>query len=77
METNRKLFRHYHQQKFGRTIVDEFKLGRPDVGWWQIRRALKANLANELTDFDSFDAAYEILSKKLAPQVFDLGFLTD
>lgn len=77
MTEGRKLFRHYHQRKFGRTIVDEFKLGRPDVGWWQIRRALKANLANELTDFDPFDSAYQALSKKLTPQVFDLGFLPD
>jgi hypothetical protein len=75
MKEGRKLFRHYHQQKFGRTIVDEFKLGRPDVGWWQVRRALKANFANELTDFSPFEMAYDILSKKLAPQVFDLGFL--
>lgn len=77
MGEGRKLFRQYHQQKFGRTIIEEFKLGRPDVGWWQIRRALKANSANELTDFDPFDAAYETLSEKLVPKVFELGFLLD
>ncbi|MGR9352729.1 hypothetical protein [Rhizobium leguminosarum] len=77
MSEGRKLFRRYHQQKFGRTIIDEFKLGRSDVGWWQVRRALKANSANELTDFDPFDAVYETLSEKLLPQVFELGFLLD
>ncbi|QYM72026.1 hypothetical protein K1X45_10965 [Pseudochrobactrum sp. Wa41.01b-1] len=75
MKEGRRLFQHFHQQKFGRTIVDDFKLGRPDVGWWQVRRALKANLVNEQTNFQSFDVAYEKLSEKLIPQVFELGFL--
>jgi hypothetical protein len=75
MKEGLNLFKHYHRQKFGRTIVDEFKLGRPDVGWWQVRRALKANSSNDLTDFDPFEASYNNLCQKLAPQIYHLGFL--
>lgn len=75
LEEGRKLFRHYHEQKFGRTITDEFKLGRPDVGWWQIRRALKANQHNVVADFEPFEDAYAALTEKLAPQIIEFGFL--
>ena len=75
LDEGRELFRHYHQQKFGRTIIDEFKLGRPDVGWWQIRRALKANQHNVVTDFEPFEDAYAALAEKLAPQIIEFGFL--
>ncbi len=75
MDEGRKLFQHYHQQKFGRTIIDEFKLGRPDVGWWQIRRALKANHNNVVTDFEPLERAYAALTEKLNPLIFGFGFL--
>lgn len=75
MKEGLKLFRRFHQQKFGRVIAEEFKLGQPDAGWFQVRRALKANAANELVDFEPFEKAYENLSEKLGPQVFDYGFL--
>lgn len=75
MKEGQKLFSQYHQQKFGRKIIEEFKLGRCDVGWWQIRRALKANISNEVTAFEPFIAAYETLRQKLIPQVYDFGFL--
>jgi len=75
MQEGRKLFSKYHQQKFGRTIIDEFKLGRPDVGWWQVRRALKANHNNVVTDFEPWEEAYAALTEKLNPQVIEFGFL--
>jgi hypothetical protein len=71
----RKIFHHFHEQKFGRTISDEFKLGLPDVGWWQVRRALKANQNNVLTDFGPLEEAYAALTEKLNPQVTKFGFL--
>ena len=71
----RKLWRRYHATNFERKIRDEFKLNRPDVGWYQIRRALEANADNEAVNFDSFKEAYGALSAKLRPQVFEFGFL--
>jgi hypothetical protein len=53
-------------------------LNRPDVGWYQIRNALKARNASDdvaPVDFTPFETAYKTLSDKLRPQVFELGFL--
>ena len=61
-----------------RNVRDEFKLNRPDVGWYQIRNALKArNASGDFTpvSFAEFEAAYKTLSDKLRPQVYTLGFL--
>lgn len=61
-----------------RTVRDEFKLNSPDVGWYQIRNALKARNASGDTapvHFGPFEAAYQVLTDKLRPQVFTLGFL--
>ena len=69
------LWRKFHATRFEKKIRDEFRLGRMDAGWYQIRRALEANAENEAVDFDPFKDAYAALSSKLRPQVFELGFL--
>ncbi len=61
-----------------RNVRDDLKLNRPDVGWYQIRNALKARNTNSdaaPVDFSLFETAYKTLSEKLQPQVFELGFL--
>jgi len=75
MGEGRKLWRQYHSTQFERSIRNDFKLNRADVGWYQIRRALEANRSSQPVDFDSFKAAYDALSTKLRPQVFEYGFL--
>lgn len=75
LDEGRKLWTAFHATRFERKIRDEFKLNRPDVGWYQIRRSLEANADNEAVDFDPFKEAYAALSAKLRPQVFELGFL--
>jgi hypothetical protein len=64
--------------KDGRTVRDELKLNRPDVGWYQIRNALKKrNESGDAVpvDFSTFEEAYKQLGDKLRPQVYELGFL--
>jgi hypothetical protein len=64
--------------KDGRTVRDELKLNRPDVGWYQIRNALKKrNESGDAVpvDFSAFEEAYKQLGDKLRPQVYELGFL--
>jgi hypothetical protein len=64
--------------KDGRTVRDELKLNRPDVGWYQIRNALKKrNESGDVApvDFSVFEDAYKTLGDKLRPQVYELGFL--
>ncbi len=77
LDEGKKLWQKYHAMQFGRSIRDEFKLNRPDVGWYQVRKALEANSQNELVNFTAFKAAYSILGDKLRPQVYQLGFLPE
>jgi hypothetical protein len=77
VDEGRKLWRRYHCTSFERKIRDEFKLNRPDVGWYQIRRALEANGDNEAVSFEPFKHTYVALTAKLRPQVFKYGFLRE
>ncbi len=72
------LWQAYFMETDARTVRDELKLNRSDVGWYQIRKALQArNTSGDfpLVSFKSFETAYKILSEKLQPQVYELGFL--
>lgn len=77
LDEGRKLWTRFHATQFPRKIRDEYKLNRPDAGWYQIRRALKEYGETELTDFDPFDTAYKALGDKLRPMVYELGFLPE
>ena len=77
LDEGRKLWTRFHATQFPRKIRDEYKLGRADAGWYQIRRALEAFGETELTDFDPFKAAYATLGAKLRPMVYELGFLPE
>ena len=61
-----------------RTVRDQYKLNRPDVDWYQIRNALaERNKSGDTApvNFTPLELAYEALTTKLRPQVFNLGFL--
>lgn len=78
LDAGRSLWKAYFAHTDVYTVRDEFKLNRPDVGWYQIRNALKArNDSGDFSpvDFSLFETAYKILSEKLRPQVFEYGFL--
>ncbi len=78
MAEGRKLWKTFFDTTDPYKIREEYKLDRSDAGWYQIRNALKkrnekkANPKAYLTDFNE---SYEILSDKIRPMVFDLGFL--
>jgi hypothetical protein len=77
LDAGRDIWRAYHSGDFERKIREELKLNRPDVGWYQIRKALEAAGKESGNDFDfsSCKAAYDALSEKLRPMVYELGFL--
>lgn len=78
MQAGKVLWQAYFAHTDVRAVRDEFKLNRPDVGWYQIRNALKArNASGDFVpvDFSAFENAYKILGDKLRPQVYELGFL--
>jgi hypothetical protein len=78
LKEGKKLWQAYFLHTDNHTMRDEYKLNRPDVGWYQIRNALKKR--NESGDyapvsFDAFEQAYKALTEKLRPMVYELGFL--
>jgi hypothetical protein len=77
LDEGRVLFQRFHSTQFPRKIREELKLGRPDAGWYQVRRALNANGDAEFTDFGPLESAYAALSEKLRPMIFSLGFLPE
>ncbi|WP_216086313.1 hypothetical protein [Paludibacter propionicigenes] len=77
-DAGRILWQAYFAHTDVRTVRDELKLDRPDVGWYQIRKALQARNASgdfPPISFKSFETVYKALTEKLQPMVYKLGFL--
>ncbi len=78
LEEGKKLWQAYFANTDVHTVREELKLNRPDVGWYQIRKALQARNASgdfAPVSFKAFEEAYKALSEKLQPLVYELGFL--
>lgn len=78
MDAGRSLWRSYFSHIDNRSVRDQLCLGRPDVGWFQVRKALAARNASgdfSPVTFTAYENAYEKLTAKLQPDVFNLGFL--
>lgn len=78
LDAGRQLWKSYFAHTDSHTVREQLKLNRSDVGWYQIRNALAER--NKSGDFAPvnlalLDAAYDDLTEKLRPQVFELGFL--
>jgi len=78
LEAGKLLWQAYFSHTDVRTVREELKLNRADVGWYQIRKALQAR--NSSSDyppvsFKAFEEAYKALTEKLQPMVYELGFL--
>jgi hypothetical protein len=74
----KKLWQAYFAHTDVRSVRDELKLNRPDVGWYQVRKALQARNASgdyPPVNFKPFEEAYRALTEKLQPMVYELGFL--
>lgn len=78
LDEGRRLWQAYFAHTDVRSVRDELKLNRPDVGWYQIRKALEArNKSGDFApvSFAAFKNAYDALTEKLQPMVYALGFL--
>ncbi len=78
MSAGRELWKSYFSETDVHTVRETLKLNRPDVGWYQIRNALKARNSSgdyQPVSFINFDNAYKDLTDKLRPQVYEYGFL--
>ena len=74
LDAGRELWKAYFSEIEVYSVREEFKLNRVDVGWYQIRNALKKRIETPV-DFSDLETAYKLLSAKLQPLVFELGFL--
>jgi hypothetical protein len=78
MAEGKKLWQAYYSHIDVRSVRVELKLNRPDVGWYQVRKALQArNASGDFVpvSFKAFENVYQILTEKLRPMVYTLGFL--
>ncbi|MBK1642743.1 hypothetical protein CKO12_12855 [Chromatium okenii] len=79
LAAGKQLWLAYFAQSDNHIVRHELKLNRADVGWYQLRNALKKR--NDSGDYDvlvsfaAFEAAYKTLTEKLQPLVYELGFL--
>lgn len=75
----KELWRFYFKSEFSRSIKENLKLNRADVGWYQVRNALKENekTAGVSVSFIAFENTYKTLSDKLRPKVYEYGFLRE
>jgi hypothetical protein len=78
LNAGRDLWRTYFSKIDVHRVRNELKLNRPDVGWYQVRNALKHRNEsgdNAPIDFGVFEKSYKTLGEKLAPLVYEYGFL--
>lgn len=78
MNEGRQLWKIFFSMVDEKSIRDEYKLNRSDVGWYQVRKALEArNKLGNLTpiNFSNFKKSYDYLTEKLVPKVYEHGFL--
>ncbi|MFM0512070.1 hypothetical protein [Paraburkholderia sp. RL17-373-BIF-A] len=78
LEEGRKLWSKYFEHTDNHKVRAEWRLDRPDVGWYQVRNVLK--LRNESGDYPpvnlvGFQQAYAALGEKLRPDVYNYGLL--
>lgn len=78
LQEGKKLWQAYFAHTDVRSLRDELKLNRADVGWYQIRKSLQArNSSGDFppVSFTPFEEVYKSLTEKLQPEVYRLGFL--
>lgn len=78
LDEGRKLWKNYFLHNDNYKTKEELKLNRVDVGWYQVRNALKErNSSGDYIpiSFENFEMAYRKLGDKLRPMVYELGFL--
>jgi hypothetical protein len=78
LDEGKRLWSAYFQHVDAHTIRAEWRLDRPDVGWYQVRNVLKLRNASgdyPPVDFGPLRAAHVALGEKLRPDVYEHGLL--
>ena len=78
LDAGRELWKQYFDQVDEYGVRERYKLDRPDVGWYQVRKSLEARNESgnyQPVSFARLEQAYARLTEKLRPCVRELGFL--
>jgi hypothetical protein len=78
LEEGRKLWSKYFEHTDSHTVRGEWRLNRPDVGWYQVRNVLKLRNASgdyPPVDLTGFQKAFAALGEKVRPDVYTHGLL--
>ncbi len=72
------VWRAYFERKDEKALRDRFRLGRPDVGWLQIRNVLNSRIATGTivsAKPKDVEPAYKALGDKILPEIYAAGLL--
>ena len=75
LAAGRTPWRAYFDDTDPRSVREQFRLNRADVGWYQIRNALKARGALDASGMSALAAVHAALGDKLRPLIFEHGLL--
>ena len=79
MNEGLKLWQAFFEDTDDQATRTQLNLGRPDVGWYQVRKALeirnRKSYTSKKVSFDAFEVAYKALESKLVPQFVALGII--
>ena len=67
------LYQIYFKETDSFSVRNQLQINRPDVGWYQVRNALK--MREIPTDFDYFNQAYISLTEKIKVNIETYQFL--
>lgn len=73
--SGRDIWRHFFEVRDPHDVRKKLLLNRNDVGWYQIRNALKIRGTLSEDSAKKFNEAYILLGAKLRPQIYQLGIL--
>ncbi len=69
----KQLYLSYYSENDSHYIRDKLKINRNDIGWYQLRNALKQR---ELPpNFENFNKSYSALTNKITSHIEFYGFL--
>lgn len=75
LDAGRVVWSAYFNEKDARSVRERLRLNRPDVGWYQIRHALKERGALDTSGMPAVSTAHQLLADKIRPQIYDYGML--
>lgn len=77
LDAGRVVWSAFFNEKDARSVRERLHLNRPDVGWYQIRNALKERGTLDTSGMPAVSSAHQLLADKIRPQIYDYGmFLT-